>query len=175
MSDHDHEQARRRLAEHRRRLVRQLERAFGRREFAEDVAQEAFLKIRNQYGQDDENLPYTLLWRVAVRTAIDKLRQTRNRAEVPTDPDTTTAPRAWEPDWAAMEGERRRELSDAIESLSPPLRRAVSMRYLLGMPRQEIADELGISVNAVEQRLTRALKILETAISVRDLIDRDPD
>jgi RNA polymerase sigma-70 factor (ECF subfamily) len=155
--------------------VRQIERAFGRQEFAEDVVQEAFLKIRNRYGQDDEELQYALLWQIAVRTAIDKLRRKRSRAEVATDPDTTTAPRAWEPDWAAMESERKRELSDAIERLSAPLRRAVSMRYLLGMARQEIADELGISVNAVEQRLTRALKILETAISVRDLIDPESD
>jgi RNA polymerase sigma factor (sigma-70 family) len=175
MSDHEHERARPGLAEHRRRLVRQLERAFGRREFAEDVAQEAFLKVRNHYGQDDEDLPYALLWQVAVRTAIDKLRQNRTRAEVSTDPDTTIAPRAWEPDWAAMEGERRRELSEAIGRLSTPLRRAVSMRYILGMPRQEIADELGISVKAVEQRLTRALKILETAIGIRDLIDPESD
>jgi DNA-directed RNA polymerase specialized sigma24 family protein len=49
------------------------------------------------------------------------------------------------------------------------------MRYLLGMSRQEIANQLGISVNAVEQRLTRALKILETVSSVRDLIDSQSD
>ena len=53
--------------------------------------------------------------------------------------------------------EAMQRLMRIIEELQPNLRQIFVMRFVTQMPRQQIADQLHISVGAVEQRLTRAL------------------
>ncbi|NPA36785.1 MAG: RNA polymerase sigma-70 factor [Chlorobi bacterium] len=53
-------------------------------------------------------------------------------------------------------------LNKAIESLPAQSRAVFEMNRLKGMKNKEIAEELGISVKAVEANMTRALKLLRT-------------
>jgi RNA polymerase sigma factor (sigma-70 family) len=101
-----------------------------------------------------------LLFDVATKLALDRLRQNRaeavaadgTQAEVNDVPDE--APR---PDRRALLDEAMQRLTRIIEELQPSLRQVFVMRFVTQMPRQEIADKLHISVGAVEHRLTRAL------------------
>ena len=144
---------------HGAQLLRFLERMLGRKDLAEDVAQEAYLKLYRLIRPNEVACPRALLFDVATKLAIDRLRQTRSeasktgaQAEMNDLPDES--PR---PDRRALLDEAMQRLTQIIEELQPSLRQVFVMRYVTQMPRQEIADSLHISVGAVEQRLTRAL------------------
>lgn len=140
-------------------LQRFLERMLGRKDLAEDVAQEAYLRLYRMSRPDEVNCPRALLFDVATKLAIDRLRQLRAdatvtgaAAEMNAVPDD--APR---PERRAVLDEAMQRLTRIIEELHPNLRQVFVMRFVTQIPRQQIADQLHISVGAVEQRLTRAL------------------
>lgn len=140
-------------------LQRFLERMLGRRDAAEDVAQEAYLKLYRLSRPDEVICPRALLFDVATKLAINRMRRTRAEANVASAPAEMNdvpddSPR---PDRRALLDEAMQRLTHIIEDLQPNLRQVFVMRYVTQMPRQEIADELKISIGAVEQRLTRAL------------------
>ena len=144
---------------HGAQLLRYLERMLGRKDAAEDVAQETYLKLYRLSRPNEVNCPRALLFDVATKLAIDRLRKTRAEArstgaeaEMNDVPDES--PR---PDRRALLDEAMQRLTHVIEELQPSLRQVFVMRYVTQMPRQEIADKLHITVGAVEQRLTRAL------------------
>ncbi|MEP7242939.1 MAG: RNA polymerase sigma factor [Gammaproteobacteria bacterium] len=157
---------------HGTQLLRFLERMLGRRDLAEDVAQEAYLKLYRLIRPDEVNSPRALLFDVATKLAIDRLRQARIEAaavagapsEMNNVPDE--APR---PDRRALIDEAMQRLTRIIEDLQPNLRQVFVMRYVTQMPRQEIADELHISVGAVEQRLTRALTVCRERLAAHGI------
>ncbi len=60
------------------------------------------------------------------------------------------------------------KLAGIVEKLAPNLRQVFVMRYVMQMPRQEIADQLNISIGALEQRLTRALAQCRSRLSTLD-------
>jgi RNA polymerase sigma factor (sigma-70 family) len=144
---------------HGAQLQRFLERMLGRKDLAEDVAQEAYLKLYRLSRPDEVVCPRALLFDVATKLAINRLRQQRAEAavagaaaEMDDVPDD-----AARPDRRAVLDEAMQRLTEIIEELQPNLRQVFVMRYVTQMPRQQIADQLHITVGAVEQRLTRAL------------------
>ncbi len=144
---------------HGAQLQRFLERMLGRKDLAEDVAQEAYLKLYRLSRPDEVNCPRALLFDVATKLAIDRLRQTRAEAAVagPQAEMNEVPDEAPRPDRRALLDEAMQRLTRIIEELQPSLRQVFVMRYVTQMQRREIADQLQISVGAVEQRLTRAL------------------
>jgi len=140
-------------------LLRFLERMLGRKEVAEDVAQEAYLKLYRLSRPDEVLCPRALLFDVATKLAINRLRRARMEASVAgasTEMDDV-ADESPRPDRRALLDEAMQRLTRVIDELQPNLRQVFVMRYVTQMPRQEIADQLHITVGAVEQRLTRAL------------------
>lgn len=61
--------------------------------------------------------------------------------------------------------EDRERLRTALDELPPEARAVVSLRYLEGLQAPEIAAELGISPEAVRQRLSRALRALRERLA----------
>jgi len=144
---------------HGPQLLRYLERMLGRKDAAEDVAQEAYLKLYRLSRPNEVNSPRALLFDVATKLAIDRLKRAKveaaaKDAEAEMNDVADEAPR---PDHRALLDEAMQRLTQIIEELQPSLRQVFVMRYVTQMPRQEIADTLQITVGAVEQRLTRAL------------------
>jgi RNA polymerase sigma factor (sigma-70 family) len=144
---------------HGAQLLRFLERMLGRRDVAEDVAQEAYLKLYRLSRPDEVLCPRALLFDVATKLAINRLRRVRAEAAVAgaTAEMNDVPDEAPRPDRRALLDEAMQRLTRIIDELQPNLRQVFVMRYVTQMPRQEIANQLQISVGAVEQRLTRAL------------------
>lgn len=141
-------------------LLRFLERMVGRKDLAEDVAQEAYLKLYRLSRPSEVRSPRALLFDVATKLAIDRLRlahaEAKRKAIEPSDiddvPDESPGPER-----RVLLDEAMQRLTRIIEELQPSLRQVFVMRYVAQMRRQDIADKMHISVGAVEQRLTRAL------------------
>ena len=137
------------------RLVRLGARIMGNQADAEDVVQEAYVKAFRalKAGQfDRRSSAATWLYRIVVNGAIDAKRSRTRRAE---QSDLQIDP-SW--DGAAFAEARLAlsELDDWLEALPPDQRAALVLQSLEGLNTSEIAQLLGVSEGAVEQRLVRA-------------------
>lgn len=120
----------------------------------EDVVQEAYVKayrglIEGRF--DGRAQVRTWLGRIVVNTAIDALR-VRKRAPSPRD-------EAYEAVDASASAETLvalAELDDWLSALPPEQRAAVVLKSIEGHTSAEVADLLGCSEGAVEQKLVRA-------------------
>jgi RNA polymerase sigma-70 factor (ECF subfamily) len=153
-------------------LHRFLMRMLGRKEAAEDVAQDTYLKLYRLSRPDEVSCPQALLFDVATKLALTRLRRARAEAalaaagaeEAEAVPDPTALP-----DQRVAADQAMRQLAAIVEELTPNLRQVFIMRYVKQMPRQEIAEQLNISVGALEQRLTRALTQCRSQLSASGL------
>ncbi|GAB4022823.1 RNA polymerase sigma-70 factor [Spirosoma koreense] len=133
---------------------------------AQDITQDAFIK----YWQEREsilankiaikNYLYTTVRNASLNAirhekVIDayRLQQGTNEPEEATIMD------------AIISSEVMAEIHSAIEALPETYRQISVMSYLEGKRNQEIADELGMSVNTVKKQKYRALELLKLRLS----------
>lgn len=131
---------------------------------AEDVAQEALLRLWRQ-GQGLEVGPAGVgpwLKRVVSNLAIDKLR-VRGRFDVTDEPPEQ--PQA--PD--QLRGLEQRELADRVEEALRQLpdrqRLALTMFHYEGLSMQEVGGMMGVSAEAIESLLARARRSLKATLA----------
>lgn len=137
------------------RLVRLSARIMGNLADAEDVVQEAYVKayralVAAQF--DRRSSAATWLYRIVVNGSIDAKRSRARRAEAS---DVQIDP-SW--DGAAFAEARLAlsELDDWLEALPADQRATLVLQSLEGLNNTEIAQVMGVSEGAVEQRLVRA-------------------
>jgi len=131
---------------------------------AEDVAQEAFLRVHNGIGQFDAARPfapwfYRLVVNLALRAAARAARQTSLDSPAPGSELTLAdllADEAPGPEQAAEQAEQRQRLWQALGRLAPEQRAAVVERYYLGLSEAEMAARGGLAAGTVKWRLHAA-------------------
>jgi RNA polymerase sigma-70 factor (ECF subfamily) len=133
----------------------------GRRQLAEDLTQEAFLRAFRSLPRFDPRGAAPLsswLLRIAARTAIDELRRRRPTASAIDEVDL--ADRAARPDEVAQWASTARAVREAVDRLSPEVRAAFVLRAYHELSYPEIADALEIDLGTVKSRLFRARQAL---------------
>jgi RNA polymerase sigma-70 factor (ECF subfamily) len=126
---------------------------------AEDLAQDAFLKILDAAPRYRPTTTFrTYFYRVLTRLCIDHRRKKRPvlANPFPNMPDTTPSPSA-----QAGQAERDALIQAALNCLPADYRMAVLLRYFEGLSGAEMAEAMGRSVKAVERLLARAKSALE--------------
>ena len=154
-------------------VLRQAWRMLGERGEAEDVAQEAMLRLWRQAGtwRAGEARISTWLYRVTRNLCIDRIRRRRSASDLdavaePADPAPSVLER--------LAGtERSRALAAAIAALPDRQRRALVLRHFEGLANPDIAGRLDCSVEAVESLLARARRTLAARIRADDEGDED--
>lgn len=150
-------------------VLRHAWRVLGDQAEAEDVAQEAMLRLWRQAAdwRAGEARISTWLYRVTHNLCIDRLRKRRPTAAIedvaePADP----APSAFERMAADEQGRR---LAKAIAALPERQRQALVLRHFDGAANPDIAARLECSVEAVESLLARARRQLSKDMAQEDL------
>lgn len=138
----------------------------GDRHEAEDVAQEAMLrlwKIAPDWRQGEAKVT-TWLYRVTANLCTDRLRKRRsvNIEAIPEPEDDS--PGAVD---GMMAADRARALEIALAALPERQRVAVTLRHLEGRSNPEIAEVLEISVEAVESLTARGKRALAASLAGR--------
>lgn len=153
-------------AEHVPRCHAQAFRMLGNAAEAEDVAQEAMLrlwKIAPEWRVGEAKVT-TWLHRITSNLCIDRLRKRKRVGpgldEIAEPPDP--APSA---DMRLIAGDRAAAVKAAILALPDRQRVAITMRHFEENSNPEIAEALGVSVEAVESLLSRGRKSLARALS----------
>lgn len=149
------------------RVLAHAARLLGDRAEAEDVAQEAMLRLwRAAPGwQPGGARVSTWLYRVVSNLVIDRHRA-RGRRGRSVALEAVAEPADEGPGVEArlLEAERLRALGAAIAALPPRQREAVVLRHLEGLPNPEIAAIMGIGAEAVESLTARGRRALAAAL-----------
>ncbi|MBC8876319.1 MAG: sigma-70 family RNA polymerase sigma factor [Planctomycetes bacterium] len=126
---------------------------------AEDLTQDAFLKILDAAPRYRPTAAFrTYLYRVLTRLCFDHRRKKRPALADPFPNGVDDAP---SPSQQADRAERDALIQIALNSLPADYRMAVVLRYFEGLSGVQIADAMGRSVKAVERLLARAKSALE--------------
>ncbi|MEZ6186413.1 MAG: RNA polymerase sigma factor [Planctomycetota bacterium] len=131
---------------------------------AEDVAQEAFLKVYTTKERYEPRAPFgAYLLRIASNLCLSKLRRRKVRAVVGEPEDG--APEPVDPTPVAVERLESNELyarvRAAVDELPERQRLAILLNKFEGMDYQGVADQLGLSVAATKSLLHRARMALK--------------
>ena len=145
------------------RVLGQASRLLGDVAEAEDVAQEAMLRlwrIAHEWRQDEARVT-TWLYRVVANLCTDRLRKRRNVGidDVAEPPDNGPSPEA-----RLQNASRAEALRDALAALPERQRQAVALRHLEGLSNPEIAEIMDTSLEAVESLTARGKRSLAKAL-----------
>ncbi len=148
------------------RLFGYAARVLGDRAEAEDVVQEAMMKlwkIAPDWRQGEARVS-TWAYRVTVNLCTDRLRRRRTRAQVALDgvaEPESDAPSVVE---AITEKDRADALQAALDKLPDRQKQAVALRHIEGLTNPEIAEIMDIGVEAVESLTARGKRALKAAL-----------
>lgn len=136
---------------------------FGQEEVAEDMTQEAFIKLWENCREIPLEKAKSFIYTVARNKSLNDLAhqkvvleyQKKNPGEAKTYQS---------PEFEMEENEFKDKLLRALDKLPENLRTTFLMHRIDGMKYQEIADALELSVKAVEKRMSQALQLLRQEI-----------
>ncbi|MFN0218822.1 MAG: sigma-70 family RNA polymerase sigma factor [Hyphomicrobium sp.] len=134
-----------------------------RRDLAEEVLQEVYVKVWDKAADFDASLasPVTWLAAIARNRALDEVRRKRpvsieehpELLDVASDDESALS--------RVMRGEDGRRLADCLQQLEPQRRDMVVLAYCEGLSRDELAAKYGQPVNTVKTWLRRSLAVLK--------------
>lgn len=152
------------VARHQQRVLSLARRFLGNDALAEDVAQDAFLRIWRSAATYTPTAQFaTWLYRIVANLCWDLRRRARLRVQediAGRDPPVADAP-------AAERAETVARVQAAVAELPDRQRLALLLHRYEGLSQREIADITGWSVSAVESCLVRAYEKLRQTL--RDL------
>lgn len=142
-------------------------RLLGDRAEAEDVAQEAMLRMWRVAGQwrAGEAKLSSWLYRVTVNLCTDRQRARLRRRAEPLEDVAEPADESADTEAALMQRARQDALQAALATLPDRQRQAVVLRHIEGLSNPEIAAILDVGVEAVESLTARGKRALTAALS----------
>ncbi|QCR25223.1 RNA polymerase subunit sigma-70 [Pontibacter sp. SGAir0037] len=128
-------------------------------EVAEDVLQEAFVKIWNSFPSYDPTKGRLFTWMINIcrNQAIDKVRSKEYRVRGLSD----ELPERSKPGFVteAIKPEHI-DVRAIVESLSPEQKQVIDLMYFEGFTQSEIAENFNIPLGTVKTRARSAIKVL---------------
>jgi len=141
------------------------------RQAAEDLAQDAFLKVwraATSYRADRGGVRTWILSIVRNR-GIDQLRSSASRRRVQDRVEATTD--RWQPSEAFAEtwrNSQREQVREALDTVPPEQLKVLALAYFSGYTHMEIAENLDVPLGTVKGRMRLGLKKLRDHFEARD-------
>jgi len=148
------------------RLLRYLVYWTGRRELAEDLVQETWLRVLERAGQYDGRFRFEpWLFSIARNLAIDHMRKQQTATHRMYREDDAgvdlPAPDFESPFYAAARSEDAKRIAAALGALEPIYREALLLRFQEELSLAEIAQVTRAPVSTVSSRIQRGLPMLQ--------------
>ena len=128
---------------------------------AADLTQDAFVRLYDNCKKVTAAKAKSYLFTVASNLNIDRAR--RAQVALKARPAVGSKAVAEDPQYILEETEFKQKLELALETMSVASREVFVLSRLQDMKYAEIADRLGLSIKAVEKRMSNALKHLVAA------------
>jgi RNA polymerase sigma-70 factor (ECF subfamily) len=123
---------------------------------AEDIAQEAFLKLWIKCALIIFSKAKSFLYTVANNLFINSVKHEKVVLEYS---KSFIENKSESPEFLLEEKEFKKKLEDAINTMSEKERTVFLMSRIEGLKYKEIAERIDVSVKSVEKRMSKALKI----------------
>jgi RNA polymerase sigma-70 factor (ECF subfamily) len=139
-------------------------------EDAEDVVQDAYLRLLELENAGRINDARGYLYRIAANLAIDLLRKRKTRATCLVEDAELERAAGGDPVLGAS-GEEAillRHVQARLAQLPPACRETFLLSRLYGMTFPEIAERLGISLRTVNRHISRTIDHLQSAFDAED-------
>ena len=131
---------------------------------AQDLGQEALIKIYNSLGKYDQQRPFfSWMYKVAVNQCYSILRRKKEEHASLDSVINYTADdgeREFQPETFVESRENIKTVREALKELPEKYRIPLVLRYMEEMSYREIAETLELSLSAVESRIHRGKKLL---------------
>jgi RNA polymerase sigma-70 factor (ECF subfamily) len=142
---------------------------------AEDVVQDAFLRLWTNAGSFDPARGSLRTWLLTVvrRRAVDYLRGRagRERREIELSPEVPAQGGGSDPWRDVAQSLERQAVRQALASLPPEQRQVVELAYYGGYNQREIAEIVSVPLGTIKGRTRLALEKLSSYLQGRGLID----
>lgn len=138
------------------------------KDIAQDVTQETFTRaIKVLHTKNREN-QRALLYRIAKNVMVDLYRE-KNRFDTVAYEDQDYINLEEKSVLTTLvEDERNRQLLEEIENLPKKRRQAFTLHIIDGYSREEVAQIMNLSINAVEQHISRATNQIKENIEKKE-------
>ncbi|MFE3826189.1 RNA polymerase sigma factor [Streptomyces sp. NPDC059092] len=141
-------------------------RLLGSRTEAEDAVQDAFVSAWRKLPEfRGESAFRTWMYRIVTNRCLNQLRARRPATDLDSVPEPAAPEHRSSPARVAESHAAARALAVAMAGLSPEQRACWVLRELHGMSYENIAETVGISLQAVRGRVFRARRYLTEAMS----------
>jgi RNA polymerase sigma-70 factor (ECF subfamily) len=152
---------------HTRAVLNLVFRYLGDASRAEDVAQDIFVKVYRARMKYEPKAKFsTWLYRIAVNHCLNEIRAGKSRPSLgaPVN-DLLEHPSAEDPDARIHRQELREAVKAAVDALPDNQRMAVLLSRYEDMSYDQIAETMGLSLEAVKSLLFRAKENLQRALA----------
>lgn len=158
------------FVEHNAFLKKFLRRFLSERQDIEDVVQEAYLRAYQTGQYQNIVQPKAFLFQIAKNLALTELnRKARQLTDYIEEIDSPTIPGIGPTLENELEARQHIALyCEAAASLPERRRKILLLRKVYGLPYQEIADRLDISVSAVEKHLLKGMLTCRAYVRERE-------
>jgi RNA polymerase sigma-70 factor (ECF subfamily) len=155
------------IEQYQHRLLRYLVYLTGRRELAEDLFQETWIRVLERGHQFNDKYTFsTWLFAVARNLAIDHMRRKQpasldgllNGGETSFDVPAAGQASAFD---TTLQHEQNEHISAGMQHLPAEYREALVLRFQEGMSLEEIASVANVPLGTVKSRIYRGLSALE--------------
>ncbi|HEY4552714.1 MAG TPA: RNA polymerase sigma factor [Bacillaceae bacterium] len=131
---------------------------------AQDLVQEAFIKVYSQLGKYERKSSFSSwLYRVAINHCMDEFRKKHNRLQH-VEMNEEKAPNTEHPEVVFLKKEKNRQLEKLIRTLPEEERWIILLRYVNELSYAEISELTGIPVSHVRNKLHRAKKKMRETV-----------
>jgi RNA polymerase sigma-70 factor (ECF subfamily) len=140
-------------------------RILGRRDLAEDVMQDVYVRVWQRAGDfnPETGSPITWLATIARNRALDETRRKTTRS-LEDCPEVFELPSEDDPRIDQERSEQRSRLQACLDGLASEKRQLVMLAYVYGMTREELALRTGQPVATVKTWLRRSLAQLKDCL-----------
>ena len=157
------------------RVVGLLRHMTGRADYAEDLAQDVFLRVYRSRGSYEPTARFTTwLFRITQNVAFNRRRTLSRRKEVamaaggddgrPTPADAAAEKSAEQPTRRAAAGEIQNVVREAVDRLGERQRMALLLHRFEGLSYNDVAEAMELSMPAVKSLLSRARESLRAEL-----------
>jgi RNA polymerase sigma-70 factor (ECF subfamily) len=145
----------------------------GNRDDVEDIAQEVFIRVHRSLPQFKFNASFfSWIYRITMNLCIDEIRKRKIRRVLSLDfltEDAIEKNRKSQdiptPSDSVLSEEKKEMVRSAIRRLSPEHREVLTLREYQDLSYDEIAETLGLTLEAVKSRIFRARSEMKNMLS----------